>query len=222
MPINRESTAIQTIPISVVSILRRESENVENIAISLLIDIWCEPGPTLINRGSIANQSRISSRFFENWTDQDCSTLNFVVLILLCISFLLAITIEHSADQCRPQYVYDIKQKCDIIFMPYIRLISPRSYNSWFFYNTCLSQSRTNRRSIAMQGVTIPDAEIHIPFYNSWTCTYDRLPNRSQHEFIIDAIVFSLEISHHTCIWTYLNYCLIHVSNHIISFIYTL
>ena len=35
------------------------------------------------------------------------------------------------------------------------------------YLETCLSQSRTNRRSIAMQGFAIADVEIHMPFHNS-------------------------------------------------------
>ena len=34
-------------------------------------------------------------------------------------------------------------------------------------YNGRFSQSRTNHLSIAMQGFTIADAEIHMPFHNS-------------------------------------------------------
>jgi hypothetical protein len=41
------------------------------------------------------------------------------------------------------------------------------SYDGRFLYNKCLSESRTNRRTIAMQGFTIADAEIHMSFHNS-------------------------------------------------------
>ena len=55
--------------------------------------------------------------------------------------------------------------------MPYN--IDFSSYNSRFFYNKCLSQSRTNRRSIAMHGFIIADAEIHMPFqYIYYTIIY--------------------------------------------------
>ena len=42
-------------------------------------------------------------------------------------------------------------------------MIKFSSYNREFSYeyNTCLSQSRTNRRSIAMQGFTIADVGIY-------------------------------------------------------------
>ena len=58
--------------------------------------------------------------------------------------------------------------------MPYN--IEFSSYNGRFLYNKCLSESRTNRRTIAMQGFTIADAEIHMSLHNSWTCICDRLP----------------------------------------------
>ena len=93
--------------------------------------------------------------------------MSFVVLILLCYWLSLLNTVSR---QIRMQYKAEIQHT--VIIMPYN--IDFSSYNSR--YNKCLSQSRTNRRSITMQGFTIADAEIHMPFHNSWTWICDRLP----------------------------------------------
>ena len=80
-----------------------------------------------INRGSTANQSRT---------------------LLLWFFFAIGYHYEHrfQADpNVIPKTTYNANH------------IGVSSCNSWFSYKKCLSQSRTNRRSISMQGSTIAD-----------------------------------------------------------------
>jgi hypothetical protein len=44
------------------------------------------------------------------------------------------------------------------------------SCNNWFPHNTCLSQSRNNRRSIATRGFTVAVVEIYTPFHITIGC----------------------------------------------------
>ena len=118
------------------------------------------------NRAAIADQPRTNRGFHRHFLKIE---LIWVVrLWTLLFWFFFAIG-YHYWTQClgRPEYSTLCYMPCNIDFS---------TSNSRFFYNKCLSQSRTNRRSITMQGFTIADAEIHMPFHNSWTWICDRLP----------------------------------------------
>ena len=105
-----------------------------------------------INRGSTANQSRISSTFSENF---QVIWLMRRRTLLLWFFFAIGYHYEHrfQADpNVSPKTTYNANH------------IGVSSCNSWFSYNKCLSQSRTNRRSISMQGSTIADV-VNIGFH---------------------------------------------------------
>ena len=109
------------------------------------------------NRGAIADQPRTNRGFHRHFLKIE---LIWVVrLWTLLFWFFFAIG-YHYWTQClgRPEYSTLCYMPCNIDFS---------TSNSRFFYNKCLSQSRTNRRSITMQGFTIADAEIHMPLHNS-------------------------------------------------------
>ena len=137
---------------------------VKNIAIYTCytyhsIETWREPGPTQAGL-TIAEQSRINREpiadFNIFWK------LNWSGLLFW---FFFAIGYNYWT-QCLGKPEYNIRLKCNMIIMPFKYNIVFFSYNSRFLYDTCLSQSRANHWSIAMQGLTA-DAEIPMPFHNS-------------------------------------------------------
>ena len=115
---------------------------------------------------TIALQSRINREPIADFIDMFW-TLKWSGLLdcELCFSDSFSLAITHCWTQCLGKPEYSIRLKCNMIIMPYNIVFS--SYNSRFCYNKCLSQSRTNRRSIAMQGFTVADVEIHMPFPDS-------------------------------------------------------
>ena len=124
------------------------------------LETWREPGPTQAGL-TIAQQSRINREPIADFIDifWKLNWSGVVRLWTLLFWFFFAIG-YHYWTQClgRPEYSTLCYMPCNIDFS---------TSNSRFFYNKFLSQSRTNRRSITMQGFTIADAEIHIPLHNS-------------------------------------------------------
>ena len=132
---------------------------------SQYLETWREPGPTQAGL-TIAAQSRINREPIADFVDMflRIELIWAGRLWTLLFWFFFAIG-YHYWTQCLGKPEYSVRLNCNMSIMPYN--IDVSSYNGRFWYNKCLPQSRTNRRSTAMQGFTIANAEIHMPFHNS-------------------------------------------------------
>ena len=182
-PINRGSTAIPTVSIAggfcrirhsiyiynyiyLYNTHRICTENCQSIAyISQYRDMaWARAYSYLYNRGSIADKPRTNRGFHRHFVKNELVGLLDFELCRSDSSLLSAITIyiQHSF-QTKPNI--SLKTAYHSISMHIMQYhIDISSRNNWF--SNCSSQSRTNRRSIAMQGFTIADVEICMPFHN--------------------------------------------------------
>ena len=108
-------------------------------------ETWREPGPTQVGL-TIADQSRTNGGFHRHFLK--IRLIWVVRLPTLLFRFFFAIGYHRTQCLNIPVTIDSSSSKVD-------------------YYTTYLSQSRTNRRSIATQGFTIADVEIHMPFHNS-------------------------------------------------------
>ena len=118
---------------------------------------YLAPGPTHVG-WTIADQPRTNRGFHRLDIFWKLKWYGLWGFELCCSdsSLLLAITIEHSFQTNLNDLNVSLKTTYQAA------AIGVSSYSSRFSYNKCLSHSRTNHRSIAIQGFTIADVETYM------------------------------------------------------------